>query len=77
MKCSFLQQPVDSTPPRLLRPEQAAQILRRSCRTIRYHVKRGTLRRIKKLIREDDLYRLKDKLDSHRWYVPSVKGGAE
>lgn len=50
---------------RLLRIEQAASILDRSPRTVRYHAQKRSWRRVRGLVREDDVYRLKAYLDDY------------
>jgi hypothetical protein len=58
---------------RLLRVAQAAEILQRSPRTLRYHAKQGTIRTFRGFVPEEDVYRLKEHLE-HYYKKPFQPG---
>ncbi len=61
---------------RLLRVDQAAQIIQRSPRTLRYHAQQGAIRMLMGRVPEEDVYKLKERLENYyqKPFVPGSRG---
>jgi hypothetical protein len=62
-----------SSAPRLLRVDQAARILERAARTVRYHTQQGSLRACRGFVYAEDVYKLKERLELY-YTKPFIPG---